>query len=256
MKKIILSGFSVLFAGFTALALAAPAGQIQNAAGDVKLITKTAAPKSATAGSAVDQGTMIQTGKNSHAVIRFADGQLVALDSNSTFRLDEYQFDLATPETSTFVGSFLRGAARFVTGLIGDRNRSGWRVDTPLMTAGIRGSDWLTALRNNNLYVGVQSGGVNITNSAGTLGVDAGQGAILGSATTPGQLVSFSLLPANVFGNLPSLSLSAFGGSAAGAGGATIGGVSLPAVTGIVIGVGAAAGLAASGGGSSTATHH
>ena len=243
--------FSMLF---TPLAWSAPAGQVQNASGDVRIVTRTATPKFARSGDAVEPGTSVLTGERSHVVLRFTDGQVVALASNSTFRLDNYAFEQAAPEKGAFAASFLRGAARFVTGLIGDRNRAGWRVDTPTATAGIRGTDVLLGLRQG-LYAHVKAGAVGLTNSGGTLVVEAGQSGHVASAAAIGVGVDAGALPAGLFGELEGVSLSGLGGSASGAGGGlSLGGIGLPTAAAIGLGI-AAAVAAASGGGQTTVQH-
>jgi hypothetical protein len=229
---------------------------VQDAAGDVRIVTRTATPRFARSGDAVEPGTSILTGERSRVVLRFSDGQLVALSSNSTFRLDDYRFERGAPEKGAFVGSFLRGAARFVTGLIGDRNRLGWRVDTPTATAGIRGTDLLLGLRQG-LYANVKAGAVGLTNSGGTLVVESGGSGFVANAATLGVGIESSAIPAGLFSELEGIALGAVGGSASGAGGGfSIGGVGLPAAVGIALGIGAAAAAAAGGGETTVTTHH
>lgn len=244
-----------LLAFGSALALGAPAGQVQSVSGDVNVVPRNAAAAAARSGATIEPGTSIQTGPRSRAVLKFADGQLVALSSNTTFRLDDYRFDQAAPEKGLFAGSFLRGAARFVTGLIGDRNRQGWRVDTPTATAGVRGTDFMLGLQQG-LYATVKDGAITLTNSAGTTAVEAGGSAAVASATTLGTSISSTALPSGLFTELQGVSLSAVGGSAVGAGGGvTVGAVTVPTIGVIGIGLGAAA-IAAGGGGDDSATTH
>jgi len=254
--KTVLSIFPFLVALFSGSAVAAPAGQVQDASGDVRIVMRTATPKFARSGDAVEPGTSILTGERSRAVLKFSDGQVVALSSNSTFRLDDYKFEQSAPERGAFVASFLRGAARFVTGLIGDRNRLGWRVDTPTATAGIRGTDLLLGLRQG-MYANVKAGGVGLTNSGGTLVVEAGGYGYVASATTIGVGIEAAAVPAGLFTELEGIALGAVGGSAAGAGGGlSIGGVGLPTAAAIALGIGAAAAAAAGGGETTVTTHH
>lgn len=243
-----------------ALAWGAPAGQVQSIAGDVRLISKTAPSKVASSGDAIEPGTAVETGAASRVVLRFGDGQLVALSSNSTFRLDDYKFDQAAPEKGLFAASFLRGAARFVTGLIGDRNRAGWRVDTPTATAGIRGTDFLLGLRQA-LYASVKSGSIGLSNFAGSVGVEAGGHAVVESANVLGRTIAADAIPAGLFTELETVSLTALGGFAAAgaAGGFNIGPVYVPMPLLIGVGVFGAAAISAAGGDgttTSTPSHH
>jgi hypothetical protein len=251
----LVSGIALLSLLWTGLVAAAPAGQVQSAAGDVRVISSSAAPKYAKSGDVIEQGTQVQTGDRSRVVLRFADGQVVALSSNSSFRLDAYRFEQNAPEKGEFAASFLRGAARFVTGLIGDRNRKGWRLDTPTATAGIRGTDFLLGIKES-LYATVKKGSTSLTNSAGTAVVEEGGSAIVANARTLPALISADAVPAGLFTEIESVSLGALGGSASGSvNTASIG--TVPVVNAVAVGLGlGVAAIAASGGGETSVTNH
>ncbi|HUF21657.1 MAG TPA: FecR family protein [Burkholderiales bacterium] len=252
-KTAVVFAFSITGVLFACVAWAAPAGQVQNASGFVVLESRDVSPRVAAAGAVIEPGTTIRTGDRSNAVLRFRDGQLVALTENSTFRLDGYTYDQAEPEKSRFAGSFLRGSARFVTGAIGDRNREGWRVAMPTATVGIHGTDFVLGMQQVG-YVQVLNGEVVLMNNAGSVVFSAGQ---IGHAPSANALATLvAELPAGVaanFSNAVALSLSATGGSAAGAG--LAGGVAgIPIPVWGLIGIGAAAAAAAAGGGSGGST--
>ena len=252
----LISSVAVAWLFIGSAAWSAPAGQVQHVSGDVRLVPRTAAPVNARSGEPIEPGTAVQTGPRSRAILKFADGQLVAISSDSTFRLDDYKFDQSAPDKGIFAASFLRGAARFVTGLIGDRNRQGWRVDTPTATAGIRGTDFMLGLQQG-LYASVKSGSITLTNSAGTFVVETGGTAAVTSATALGASIPASAMPAGLFTELEALSLTASGGSAVGAGGGvTVGTVTVPTIGVIGIGLGAAAIAAGGGGDNGAATTH
>ena len=214
-------------------------------------------------GARVEVGSRIITGSDGFAILRFDDGQVIALEKNTDFSIDEFRFNQAQPETGNAFFSMLRGALRAVTGLIGQRNKAAFRLNTPTATIGIRGSDWMAALQNNSLYTGVKTGGIVVQNGGSSLLVNAGQySATLG--TSASQLVSLSQLPANVFGSLPNLSLGAVSSSTAGsAGGASAGTESSMAgvfggagSTAIAVGVGIAAVVAVTSDSSDGSTTH
>ena len=240
------------------LALAAPAGQISESTGFVTVGAPEKSPVSAKKGSGVDVGQVITTGTNGQAVIKFQDGQTIALKSNSIFKVNSYKFDQASPERGESVFALLQGGLRAITGLIGNNNKAGWRLATPTATAGIRGTDFLVAIQQGTFFK-VNSGAISATNAGGTTVVAAGETASVASASSAGSLVSAGQLPAGVFTELEAMSLTgALGGpaaGAAGAGGAAIGGVPTWAIgVGIAAGVGAAA--AGGGGDDATTTHH
>jgi hypothetical protein len=241
------------------LALAAPAGQIAESTGFVTVAAPQQAPKSAKKGSGVEEGQVVTTGTNGQAVIRFQDGQVIALKSNSIFKVNSYKYDQAAPEKGESLFALLQGGLRAITGLIGDRNRARWRLATPTATAGIRGTDFLVAIQQGTFFK-VNSGSIAAINAGGTTVIGAGEAGAVASASSAGSLVPLSELPAGVFTELEAMSLTgALGGpaAAAGAGAATVGGVPAWAIgVGIAVGVGAAAAGGGGGDDAVTTTHH
>ena len=90
-------------------------------------------------GGAVDEGDSINT-NNGRIQIRFTDGGFVALQPETIYRLDEYEFQGETDgnEKSSFY--LVEGGIRLVTGLIGRKNKETFKLQTPVATIGIRGT--------------------------------------------------------------------------------------------------------------------
>ena len=214
-----------------------------------------AAPKSAANGAAIESGQTVTVGKGGKAVIRFQDGQIIALQPKSIFKVNNYQYDQAAPEKGESFFSLLEGGMRALTGLIGNNNRAGWRMATPTMTIGIRGTDFM-AVVDQGVYLKVEAGAISATTSAGTAVFTAGETAVVTSGTALGTAVPASAIPAGTFDKLSAINLATVGGSATGsaaAAGGTVFGVPTAAVVGVGIAVGVAA--AAAGGGNSTTNH-
>lgn len=252
----------VLAALPAAVAFAAPVAQVVQSSGYVTLSSPQMAPKTAKGGTGVEVGNILTTGSNGTAVLKFQDGQVIALQPDSVFRVNDFQYDLAAPEKGVSFLSLLQGGLRAITGLIGDRNPRSWKVATPTATAGIRGTDFMLVIRQG-LYAQVNTGAITLTNDAGVAALAAGETGFVSTGATLGTVIPASAAPAGIFTPLQSINLgAALGGSAAGAGGAAGAGfMGMPAS--VVIGVGAAAavGVAAVGGGDDaqavpTTTHH
>lgn len=195
--------------------------QVKNAAG---------ASRAAKTGEAVAPGESVLTGADSLAVLKFEDGHVIALKDDTDFTVRNYRYEAAAPAQNSMLLSLVKGGLRSLTGLLGRANKEAFELRTPTATMGIRGSDWMASLLQNSLYTGVTQGGISIN---GSFVVSAGQ-----FSATPfsgvSQLVSFSQLPAGVFGALPQLSL---GGIATGAAGSATGATT--GATGGIAGVGA-----------------
>jgi hypothetical protein len=205
----------------------------------------------------VDGGQTVTTGAGGKAVIKFQDGQIVALQSNSIFKVNSYKFDQAAPEKGESFFSLVQGGLRAITGLIGDRNRAGWKLATPTATIGIRGTDFLAVIKEG-LYAQVNAGAIGATNSAGTAVFTAGQSAFVATGTALGVSIPASALPAGIFTELQAINLSAVLGGATTGTGAAAGGTIMGVPTGaaVAVGVGAAAAVAAGDDSTTTTTHH
>jgi hypothetical protein len=210
-------------------------------------------------GMTLPANSTVTTQAKSHAVLKFEDGTVVLLKENTTFQVQSYSFNPKIPENANAVFNLVRGGLRMVTGLLTSRNRDALRVATPLVTIGIRGTEF-TAELTNPLFVACQVGAVSLTNAAGTLLVGAGQFASVATATQLGTLIPALQVPPGVL-NFPKVPLPAPAPGLAPAGGpGPIGGglgATGAAGTAAVAGAAAAAGIAASSSDSSgTTTHH
>lgn len=249
----------------------AASGWIYDASGDVSIAVAKEAARRAAKNDAIVSDTVITTGDKSYAVLKFEDGQVVTMQSNSAFHVREYRYEPKQMEKSNILFSMLKGGMRFVTGLIGQRNKEAFSLSTPNATIGIRGTEFMVVMGNSPMYSQVVSGSIGMTNSAGTTVFTAGQNAIVASATTLPATISAAALPAGTFTQLgvipvppptPAPPPAPAGGAATGgaAGGSTAGATAGAAAgvsgTTVAIGVGVAAGIAAAASNSSTTTHH
>jgi hypothetical protein len=92
-------------------------------------------------GDLIESGTIIGTGDKSSAVIKFEDGQVMALAERSSFRIVDYRYNKQRVSQSSAVFSLLQGGLRFISGVIGSTNRNNFRMTAGAATIGIRGTD-------------------------------------------------------------------------------------------------------------------
>lgn len=153
----------------------------------------------------IASNTLVNTGDKSAALLRFEDGQVVTLQANSSFNVREYHYDAKRIENSNIVFSVFSGGMRFITGLIGQHKKQAFRLSTPNATIGIRGTEFMVTMAGKSMYSRVLSGGIAMTNAAGTAVVGAGQSAVVPSSGALATLVSASAIPAGTFGELLSI---------------------------------------------------
>jgi hypothetical protein len=212
--------------------------------GDVRIGSHPALPQ-----QKVASGATVTTGVGAQAVLKFEDQQQVVLDENTTFRITNFRYRAAEPRTDGAVFDLLRGALRFISGVVGARNPSVVQLRVPQATIGIRGTDFMVALVNP-AYVNVLSGAISATNGGGAVVFGAGSIGQVASASALAVPIPASALPAaasGAFSNLAAAQVAAAvtpaAASSATAGAATGAAAAAP-TTGvgalIVIGVGAA----------------
>ena len=180
MRKIsVLLALMALF--FTDMVLAAAV--VTSTTGTANVQTGTAASRTLRQGDEVNQGDTVSTGSGSSLVLKFDDGQVAALTSNSRMTISAYQYN-AQAGTGNVLLSLIDGGMRAITGLIGRRspNQVAYRAATA--TIGIRGTDVTIATAGGNVVVTVTEGAISFTFAGQTITVPAGQGV---NATTDGK---------------------------------------------------------------------
>lgn len=136
-------GFALLLtvSPFGSAFAAAEAGKVVTVAGRAAAATQTGDIRSLGRGGAVNSGDTVVTSSNSYVRMKFIDGASVILRPNSRFHIEDYQVAEKEEENRSFF-NLVKGGFRAVTGAIGRRNRSGYRVRTAVATIGIRGTDY------------------------------------------------------------------------------------------------------------------
>jgi len=92
------------------------------------------------AGDTFLSGTTFRTSGDGHLVIKFEDGQIVAAQPNTTFRVERYRYDSRNPRSSTSAVVLLGGALRYVIGVIGSTDAEAVKIGTDALRI-LRGTD-------------------------------------------------------------------------------------------------------------------
>jgi hypothetical protein len=236
-------------------ALAAPVGVVQRTAGEAWIYSRAERAKPLVAGTAFESGVSFATGSRGSMVLRFNDGQIVVLASNTTFRVKSFAFNPAQPDKGELVFELVKGGMRSVTGSIGEKNRDGWVLETPAANVGIGGTDFFAVIEQG-LYAHVNAGSVTLVNSAGTTTIGAGATAFAASdAALPAATTA---VPEGLFTELLALAPGVSAGGASPPSGAAVAGASssMTGATIAIIAVVAAVAAAAGGRSASSTTHH
>ena len=175
------------------------AGRVLAVAGNVT-IERGAQRIAAQPGTEVRAGDTFQLGAQSNAQVRFTDDSVVALGSDTTFRVSEYAFQGRAPEAQRTFFDLIKGGMRTVTGLIGRSNRDNYGLRTATATIGIRGTAYAAcqdcvSVRGEALpgtIVGFTEGAGSIRTQGGELQLAAGESAYAPNANVnPVRTLSF-----------------------------------------------------------------
>ncbi|MGH8530633.1 MAG: FecR family protein [Nevskiales bacterium] len=138
-------------------------------------------------GQLIQTGDVLVTGAGARLQWRMADDSFYALRQNSRFEIKEYTATKGTNGGGTALYNLLRGGVRVLSGLIGKGNPDAFKLNTPVATLGIRGTDFTTiacsgdctgpggAAVADGAYVKVDEGGADATNGDGTAGANKGE---------------------------------------------------------------------------------
>lgn len=168
----------------------AKGGYIYEYAGDVKVAVAGSAARNATQSMPLDDNSVITTGDRSRAVLKFEDGQLIVLRSNTTFQIKKYVFDTNRSEKNSAFFSLFKGGLRAVTGLIGKHNKQAFKLSTPTTTVGIRGTDFMLQTEGKAMYAQVTEGAVTMLTAKSDQVFTAGQSSFVPFPTASPVLAS------------------------------------------------------------------
>ena len=120
------------------------AGVVKTLAGEAS-ITRDGARLPVAPGQRVHAGDRISAGPGSYVGVTLHDDTRLAIGPGGEIMIREFDFN-----PSSYAGglaiSFLRGTARVITGIIAKHTPERVRFNTPAMTIGIRGTDFIVDL--------------------------------------------------------------------------------------------------------------
>jgi len=129
--------------------------------------------------SEILQGDTLSTSRSAYTQIRMKDGALISLRPNTKLQIIDYHFNGEEDGSERSVMELISGGFRTITGYIGHRNKSNYRVKTSVATIGIRGTHYglmvceqgscndESASLEDGVYGGVVDGSIVVQNQSG-----------------------------------------------------------------------------------------
>ena len=150
----------------SAVARAEESGSVPKPVGTVTLIIGVSQVERAgkaltlSKGSAIEVGDRIETTDSGHVHIQFVDGARVSVRPDSVLRVEEYQYDPAHPADSIVKFDLEKGVARAISGDAAHQAKDRFRLNTPLVAIGVRGTDFTTQAGPQSAVVVVNQGAI------------------------------------------------------------------------------------------------
>lgn len=135
----------------------AQAGYVHEVSGNVSIHRVSDRARPAKAGDTFETDTVFRTGTDGKAILKFADGAVVALGADSAMRVGQYRCLASNLRQSSSTVELMKGEMRFVTGLIGEANREGLRIIAGSSAISIQkagGADFTVAVNPDPQKVG------------------------------------------------------------------------------------------------------
>jgi FecR protein len=136
------------------------AGEITLAIGQARIERAQASLAEPRKGDAIQSGDVISTASNGHIHIRFIDGARISVRPNSVFRIQEFRYDPVQPAASVIRFTLDSGEVRSISGAAAHAARDRFRLNTPLVAIGVKGTDFLTQVSPQATRVTVNEGAI------------------------------------------------------------------------------------------------
>lgn len=187
--------------------------------GSVKAISATGSARDLKRRSPIYEKDTIQTDATSTGEIVFTDSSVVSLRSATTFQIDQYQFNSASPKNGKYVASIVKGGFRTITGLISHGNPDNYQVNTPVATIGVRGTDYSVFYSlTTGLAVKLSKGIIKVENSLGQVELNAAKNRLYAAITDLKHPPVQTASPSPAFNNQPGITSAPAAGTTSSSG--------------------------------------
>jgi hypothetical protein len=192
-------------------------GEVTMSVGPVVKTSAQGVPEVVQRGAAIMPGDRLDTAEGGHIHVRFIDGALVSVRPGSRLWIEDYRYDAKQVSESTVRFKLEYGVARAISGAAAEGARERFRLNTPLVAIGVRGTDFVVNSGPGGTTASVNQGAIVMSPfhegcEVQGLGPCGTASAKLLSADMGRQLLAFNAqfaqpelrpLPANAFASAP-----------------------------------------------------
>ena len=146
---------------FTAHAVRAdPVGEVTLTIGQATLMTFNGQSQPVSRGKMVNVGDRIETSEGGHVHIRFIDGALVSVRPTSRLVVEDYRYNAQQVNQSLVRFRLETGVVRAISGAAAEGAKDRFRLNTPLVAIGVRGTDFVVRTEANQTVATVNQGAI------------------------------------------------------------------------------------------------
>lgn len=138
----------------------APVGKVTLVLGQATLVSSNGVTSSLQKGSSVKPGDRIETAGGGHVHIRFVDDALVSVRPSSRLIIEEYEYNQAKVLESQVRFKLETGVARAISGAAAESAKERFRLNTPLVAIGVRGTDFVVNSQLDQTTAHVNQGAI------------------------------------------------------------------------------------------------
>lgn len=180
----------LLIAGSAVLATAAaarqPVGSVTLVLGQATVVSPDGTSQAVRRGSAITPGDRVETAQGGHVHIRFVDDALVSVRPSSRLTIEAYEYNPAQVTQSQVRFTLEAGVARAISGAAAEGAKERFRLNTPLVAIGVRGTDFVVSSQAEQTTAQVNQGEIVMT----PLGVGCAANTLGPCNTSSAMLVS------------------------------------------------------------------
>ena len=111
-------------------------------------------------GSQIFAGDRVETSEGGHVHVKFVDGALVSVRPTSRLFVESYEYDPAQVQQSLVRFRLEQGVVRAISGAAAEGARERFRLNTPLVAIGVRGTDFVVRTDASQTLATVNQGAI------------------------------------------------------------------------------------------------
>lgn len=137
-----------------------PVGEVTMSVGPVTRTTAQGLPEMVRRGTPILPGDRLDTADGGHLHIRFIDGALVSIRPGSRMLVEDYKYDPQRVSASLVRFKLEYGVARAISGAAAEGAKDRFRLNTPLVAIGVRGTDFVVRAGELTTRAAVNQGAI------------------------------------------------------------------------------------------------